>query len=387
MVSFSAAQRARFEEIIDAAVESKATPALSFAISDIDGSVYSYQRGTKVVGDPTSGRIDDETVFWWCSQAKLVTSVHRRLTNGHEQGKITFDTPVASILPELANPVVVTEQDPTTRKILATAPAKNAITDDSFLGGEDVAAFFDVLKRELPGVPLRFEPGTKFAYGFSTDCVGFIVERLSGKTLEQYCQDYIFGPLKMTSTSFCVSPKLKERLLPLSFRNGDEYAEYLIVMDLDANKDHVFLGGVGLYGTFPDYLKLTTHLLRLKARSSVRSPILTSASVDALFEPSLEEAAATTWSTNFSPLNPHTAHCPDGAAKLSRALFVNAMDIPGKRRAGSGSFDGWANTVYLIDPEAGISMVFGTQLSPPADETFCRLYDQLETELYTTIQD
>jgi CubicO group peptidase (beta-lactamase class C family) len=32
-------------------------------------------------------------------------------------------------------------------------------------------------------------------------------------------QDHIFGPLGMTSVSFYLTPALKERLLPLSYRN------------------------------------------------------------------------------------------------------------------------------------------------------------------------
>jgi CubicO group peptidase (beta-lactamase class C family) len=44
-----------------------------------------------------------------------------------EQGKITLDTPVEKVLPELANPVVVTEYG-ADGKPSATTPAKSKIT-------------------------------------------------------------------------------------------------------------------------------------------------------------------------------------------------------------------------------------------------------------------
>jgi hypothetical protein len=44
-----------------------------------------------------------------------------------EQGKIELDTPVETVLPELANPVVVTESDQT-GQVQTTTPAKEKIT-------------------------------------------------------------------------------------------------------------------------------------------------------------------------------------------------------------------------------------------------------------------
>ncbi|KAF7325943.1 hypothetical protein MKEN_00445200 [Mycena kentingensis (nom. inval.)] len=407
MLSFSPACTQRLDEIISAAVASNALPALSVAISGVDGPLYSYQKSSK------SRLIDEHTVFWWCSQSKLVTSI--AALQMVEQGKIAFETPVADILPELANPVIVTKRDPVTRKILATIPAKSAITFGQLLnhtsgidysldstaplsgplpglsgaythnyGAEDVSKFFKILQGDLPGFPLRFEPGTGFAYSFGTDCVGFIIERLSGKTLEQYFQDHIFGPLGMSSTTFCLTPELKERLLSLSVRDGATYWSHPVVMDLNIDKARTFLGGVGLYGTVPSFCKLTTHLLQLKARHAVTHPLLTATSVDCLFTSTLEGPSAATFSSVANSLTPHV-NCPPAGAQFSRSLFVNTVNISGKRRAYSGSWGGYANTSYFIDPTTGISMMVATQLSPPLDDAFCKLCDELEKEVYAAI--
>ncbi|KAJ6557379.1 beta-lactamase/transpeptidase-like protein [Mycena vulgaris] len=86
--------------------------------------MYVHQAGTKLIDDPCSGFIDEDTVFWLCSQTKLVpTIVTMQMI---EQGKIGFDTPVDQILPDLANPVICTGRDDAGNFI--TAPAKEKIT-------------------------------------------------------------------------------------------------------------------------------------------------------------------------------------------------------------------------------------------------------------------
>jgi len=156
----------------------------------------------------------------------------------------------------------------------------------SYKEGEDVTTFFKILKGSLSGVPLRFEPGTNFAYGFSSDCAGFIVERLSGKSLDQYFQDHIFGPLGIKSASFYLTPPLKDRLLPLSYRTKSGTVERwnaTPVVDQDPAHVRVHLGGVGLYASQKDYLAVLRHLLQIKAGSAA-NPIVSRASVDTMYD-------------------------------------------------------------------------------------------------------
>ncbi|KAJ7220078.1 hypothetical protein GGX14DRAFT_389462 [Mycena pura] len=166
-----------------------------------------------------------------------------------------------------------------------------------------------------------------------------------------------------------------------------------------------------------DYLALLRHLLQIKcasvlcawviaifsfhqlaARSSSPSSRAASrTSVDALFTPTLLPAATAMMDAAVKHLLPHL-DIPAGAAQFSPGLLVNTTSLLGKRSAGSDACTdwcvalwitcrhfsliltpaGWANTFYFIDPVRGMAVVFGTQLSPPMDDTLVRL----EQELY-----
>jgi hypothetical protein len=102
-----------------------------------------HTAGTKLPDEPESGTIDEDAVFWLCSQTKLITTVRpisppafAPLTRTAiqlaalqlvEQGKIALDTPVDTVLPELADPVVVGGCDDVGRPTTAT-PAQRKIT-------------------------------------------------------------------------------------------------------------------------------------------------------------------------------------------------------------------------------------------------------------------
>ncbi|KAJ6507849.1 beta-lactamase/transpeptidase-like protein [Mycena vitilis] len=406
--SLSTAHKDALDRISFDAVSSKSTPALFFGVTTADGPLYTRTAGTKVVDDPTSDAIDEDTVFWLCSQTKLITAI--AALQLIERGKIQLDTPVETVLPELADPVVVTSYDEA-GWVCTTTPAKGKIVFSQLFNhssgldywadrmtpstdlpeaythrykkGEDVSTFFKLMKGSLPGIPLKCEPGTKFTYGFSTDCVGFIVERLSGKSLEQYFQDHIFAPLGITSASFYLTPRLKDRLLPLSYRTKGGTLERWKgepVTEQDPAQVRVHMGGVGLYASQKDYLTVLRHLLQIKAGSAT-SPILSCASVDSIFAPSLPPVAAKIVRAYVRFIHPRL-DVPVGGAQCGYGLFVNTMDIPGRRKAGSGAWDGYATTSFFIDPTSNVAAVFATQLLPIGDATHERLYEELERELY-----
>ncbi|KAJ7146165.1 beta-lactamase/transpeptidase-like protein [Mycena epipterygia] len=413
MMSLSAPQKAKFDQILDEAVERKSTPALFFGVTNVDEVIYMHQAGAKLVNDPSSGAIDEDTVFWLCSQTKLITTI--AALKLIEQGKIELDTYVEKVLPELANPVIVTGYDDMGKPL--TTPAKSKITFGQLLNhssgldyvpadrtgpanhvplayshrykpGEDVSTFFKIIQGSLPGPPLKFEPGTDFTYGFGCDCTGFIIERLSGKSLEQYFQEYIFTPLGIKFASFYLTPPLKERLLPLSYRNRNGTIERWkgpSVIDYDPENVRVHLGGTGLYCSQKDYLAILRHLLQIKSGRAA-SPILTLAFVDMMFEPTLAPGGAATINTTdriFIKNLIENVGIPAGAAQFSRGLLLTTADVPGKRKKHSGAWCGYACTAYFIDPTTGVAAVFGTQLAPTGDAKYEELYALLEKELYS----
>ena len=57
----------------------------------------------------------------------------------------------------------------------------------------------------ISDIPLEFSPGEYFNYSISTDILGFIIERISGMTLEEYLSEKIIDPLGMNDTTFHLS--------------------------------------------------------------------------------------------------------------------------------------------------------------------------------------
>ncbi|KAJ7069880.1 beta-lactamase/transpeptidase-like protein [Mycena amicta] len=401
MIFLSSEQKAKIDAILDEAVASQVIPALFFGVATADGPIHTHQSGNKLFDDPSSPPIDKDTVFWLCSQTKLIVALAGLKLI--EQGRIALDTPVEEVLPELANPVVVTAHDDA-GKISATTPAVRKITFGQLLNhssgldytldgttpasgmpaayshsykDQDVSDFFRILKGPLPGVPLKFEPGTSFAYGFSNDCAGFIVERLSGKSLEEYFKEYIFAPLGITSASFYPTQELKERLLPLTYRSKTGILERWnkpSIVEMNPAHIRVHLGGVGLYASQQDYLTILQHLLQIQT-GTASNAILSLSSVNSLFEATLSPAGADALSlmTGF----------PSGIAQFGRGLCVTTADLPGMRKKGSGMWGGWANTAFFVDPTSRVAVVFATQLAPTGDQKFQGLFAQLEKEVYS----
>ncbi|KAJ7786689.1 beta-lactamase/transpeptidase-like protein, partial [Mycena olivaceomarginata] len=330
----------------------------------------------RVVGDLPSGSINEDTIFWVCSQTKLITTI--AALQLIECGGIRLDTLVETILPELVNPVVVTDYDGA-GCVCATTPAKGEIT----LAAGSITGRTGKRRPmgSLIAVRLKFEPGTDFGYGFSTDCVGFIVERLSGKSLEQYFQDHIFAPLGITSASFYLTPPLKNRLLPLSFRSESGVIKLWkepSVIEQDPAHVRVHFGGVGLYASQKDYLAVLHHLLQIQA-GRVTNPILSYTSADRHRGPA-----------QFRALHPPSPQDPRGSRAAQPwailGLLVNTEDVPGRRRAGSGGWDGYATTRFFVDPTTGVAVVFATQILPTGDVTREKMYDALERELYVQLK-
>jgi hypothetical protein len=59
------------------AVSSNSTGGLFYGVTSADGEIYLRTGGTKLVDDPASGAVDEDTVFWLCSQTKMITTVRR----------------------------------------------------------------------------------------------------------------------------------------------------------------------------------------------------------------------------------------------------------------------------------------------------------------------
>ncbi len=221
-----------------------------------------------------------DTIFPIASMSKVITVVG--IMRLYEQGLFKLWDPVSEYLPGFRKPSVAIEKPDGSCDIV---PAKNEVTMRQLFtmtsgipypGKDTAAARIHDEHREayikehktLPDtktygnmagqMPLAFEPGEKWMYGFSIDVLGAVIEVLSGKTLGEYLKETLFDPLGMTDTGFYVPAEKQSRIATLyHIRDGmkPDNRQY-------PDRKPVFeSGGGGLFSTLGDYSRFAQMLL------------------------------------------------------------------------------------------------------------------------------
>ncbi|MEM0927135.1 MAG: serine hydrolase domain-containing protein, partial [Planctomycetota bacterium] len=183
-----------------------------------------------------------------------------------EEGKMSVDDPVAEFIPELSTPVVVSgASEVPAEKVMTVADLMRHTSGLSYGWSNDRLGKFyrdrSLLDREstleemaskMTSMPLRFEPGTAWEYGVSTDVLARVIEVVSGMPFEQFLQERLFDPLDMRDTGFCVPP---ENLSRLAACYSEDELKRLPQQDrLYASEPAFKSGGGGLVSTARDYM-------------------------------------------------------------------------------------------------------------------------------------
>ncbi|GAB3170860.1 serine hydrolase [Myceligenerans halotolerans] len=181
-----------------------------------------------------------DAIFRIQSMTKAVTAVATlRLV---EDGVIALDDPVATWLPELAEPRVLTHPDApltdtrparrpvTVRHLLTNQSGYGAMTTDSPLrkamtdagvdaGAEPVDRGAQDWLDTLAALPLAFEPGEGWRYHHSFGLLGILLGRVTDHGTQHVLEATVFEPAGMPDTGFTV-PRDQAHRLPAAFRHG-----------------------------------------------------------------------------------------------------------------------------------------------------------------------
>jgi len=100
--------------------------------------------------------------------------------------------------------------------------------------GGEIQSLADWCK-SVAKLPLRFQPGRDWGYGYSSDILGRIVEVASGRPLDAFLQEEVIQPLGMSDTCFAVPSEKAPRLAALYRREPwDGSARRVRLVTLDA---------------------------------------------------------------------------------------------------------------------------------------------------------
>jgi len=215
------------------------------------------------------------------------------------------------------------------------------------------------------GLPLLFQPGTEWNYSVATDVLGRVVEVASGQRLDEFFAERILRPLGMTGTAFWADPAAAGRLAALYRPGEDGKATRMDAFGQAALKEPRMLGGGGgLVSTAADYGRFTQMLLHRDGSPAgeydgVR--LLSPRTVGYMARNHLP--GGVDLETFGRPL---FAEAPFRGVGFGLGFAVVIDPVPGKVACSAGelSWGGAASTAFWIDPEAGLTVSFFTQLLP-----------------------
>ncbi|MDE6815870.1 MAG: beta-lactamase family protein, partial [Lachnospiraceae bacterium] len=109
--------------------------------------------------------------------------------------------------------------------------------------------------RAMSKVPVRFDPGTRWLYGFGHELVAGLIEAVSGMTVGEFLQKELFDPLGMKSTGYRYFGDLRERMATPYLRGEDGTMEPTAGMfDMRHEPGAKYeAGGAGLFSSVRDY--------------------------------------------------------------------------------------------------------------------------------------
>ena len=343
------------------------------------GIVTILARHGKVVEFKTYGKkdlatgvpMDKGTIFRIYSMTKPVTGAAMMML--YEEGKWQPDDPITKYIPEFAHlkvfkgvddsgePVLEDPVHPPTMLQLMTHTAgftygsgsdlvDKMYRDQKVLHSETLQEMINKLAK----LPLLYQPGTRWVYSISVDIQGYLVEKLSGKSLPDFMRERIFEPLGMKDTGFYIPKEKMDRLATLyRVSDANEWTPVSAENDLapDLSKPPTMpSGGGGLLATAPDYLRFAQMLLNGGQFDGVR--LLAPPTVKLMTSNHLPDKLMTgEFGVGLQHIRPGLGFGFDVAVFSDPA---QAVDITGR---GTFLWDGAAGTWFWIDPADDMTFV------------------------------
>lgn len=373
IAGMSTARLERITPVMQAAVDSGRIAGAAVLVLR-HGQVV-YQRAFGWADREARRPMRNDALFRIASQTKAITTVAVMMLV--EEGRVRLGDPVAKWLPGLGSVKVATATDTG----LALVPLKRAITirdllthsagisygTDSLVRAQYAAeglgpnagyGWYTADKTEpicvsmdrLGRLPVVAQPGERFVYGYNTDILGCVVERVSGMSLADFFARRIFAPLGMRDSWFFPPAAAAARLTVVYTRTDSGLVR--AGPGPKGQGDYIegprvsYSGGAGLVSTARDYARLLQMLANGGRLDGAR--ILGPRTVQLMTSDALD----TTYSRNG----------------LGFGLGFEIVEDPGRAgQFGNPGRYGWGGAYssnYWVDPKDGIVCVFMTQLLP-----------------------
>ncbi|KAF2148709.1 beta-lactamase family protein [Myriangium duriaei CBS 260.36] len=348
---------------------------------------------TSVGGDAKDMQLD--TPLQIASMTKLLTTI--AVLQLVDRELVGLDDDVERYIPEFVKEGLLKDVEEDGKPV--TKPIKNKVTLRLLLthsSGSIYDGYLPKLQRvkqfrgiapnagttleERALLPLIFEPGTSWVYGFGIDWAGRVLERITGDTLDAWMKKNMWPQLGIKKISFYPFMVIDPANLPHIATRNEKTGGLAPVPPKGflnyGNKDS--FGGHGAVASMDEYIKVLHSLLINDGK------LLKPATADQMFQPHLTpEAKARFHSILGSPAGdvfvgdfPEPEQYDWGLGGL-----LVERDNEGRRKKGTLIWSGMANCYWFIDRKAGLCGVFGAQVLPPGDKKVGEVIKSFEYEM------
>ena len=318
-----------------------------------------------------------DTIFRIASMTKPITSVAVMML--YEEGHFRLNEPVSKFIPAFKEMLVLPPED--AEDLTQPVPATEQITIWNLLTHTDGLTYHwnerlgpqyaaadithGLLQDEstlakkmkvLATIPLLHQPGAEFEYGLSIDLLGYLVEVVSGMSLDQFFSERIFKPLGMKDTHFFIPEAKRERIATVYERTKDgpitrKTQEPTVDGSLTYSTDYpyngprtYFSGGGGLVSTVSDYARFAQMMLNGGKLDGVR--LLSRKTVELMTTNQLAKMDV------------------DFGFGLGFGVVRDESDLNEIGSVGRFGWGGFFFTSFFIDPQEQMVGIFMCQLHP-----------------------
>jgi CubicO group peptidase (beta-lactamase class C family) len=314
-----------------------------------------------------------DAIFRIASQTKALVSVGVMMLM--EDGALLLSDPVGKYIPQFTKTKVAVAKEgggydvvdarrPITIRDLLTHTAGvhyglSGVAREEWVRAGMVGWYFadrnepmDSIVVRIAALPLETHPGERFVYGYATDILGVVIERITGKSLDQFLRERIIAPLRMNDTHFFLPVEKRNRLTAVySSRDDGTIARAPAGAGMASQGDYVdgprkaFGGGAGLLSTATDYARFLQMMLNGGELDGVR--LISPASVKLMTSDHVHSYLGT-----------------DRGFGLG---FETIEDLGAYGQLGSEGTFGWGgayHSSYWVDPAEDLVVVYLTQLAP-----------------------
>ena len=242
----------RLDSVITAAIADRATPGATIAVARRGKLLLlkAYGRNDWASGAP---KTTDSTMYDMASLTKVVATTTAAMIL-EEEGKLDIERTVASYLPEYDVP----DKRTITVRMLLTHTSGIHSNHPLWKEAKGREQYF----KGMIAFPLAREPGSAAEYtDWNMVLMQFIIERITGQTLDQFVEARIFGPLGMRDTRYNPPESMKPRIAPTEtedFRGGQVWG---VVHDETAWVLGGVSGNAGLFSSARDLAVFVQMLL------------------------------------------------------------------------------------------------------------------------------